>query len=81
MLENSQQNEGRKFGGGNTQVQFLEEVNYKMEESEETTQVNYVMLENIDREKEAKNAFKKKRKESVKDFELSWQQDYTLVCE
>ncbi len=43
----------------------MEEVDYKMETSEETNESNYVMISNSDHEMEAKNAFKKKRKGEV----------------
>lgn len=45
-----------------SRVAFLEEVNYSMEEAAEKEEVNYMVVNNRDRDVMVKEAFKKKRK-------------------
>lgn len=45
-----------------SRVAFLEEVNYSMEEAAEKEEVNYMVVNNRDRDMMVKEAFKKKRK-------------------
>lgn len=45
-----------------SRVGFLEEVNYSMEEAAEKEEVNYMVVNNRDRDMMVKEAFKKKRK-------------------
>lgn len=49
-------------------VNFMEEVNYKMEEPSEIEEVNYVIVPNVERQAQAKEAFKKKRKGTMESF-------------
>jgi hypothetical protein len=39
---------------GRGRVNFMEEVNYKMEEASEMEEVNYVVVPNVEREAQAK---------------------------
>lgn len=45
-----------------SRVGFLEEVNYSMEEAADKEEVNYMVVNNRDRDVMVKEAFKKKRK-------------------
>lgn len=45
-----------------SRVGFLEEVNYSMEEAADKEEVNYMVVNNRDRDMMVKEAFKKKRK-------------------
>lgn len=40
--------------GGRGRVNFMEEVNYKMEEASEMEEVNYVVVPNVEREVQVK---------------------------
>ncbi len=66
--------------GGRGRVNFMEEVNYKMEEASEMEEVNYVVVPNVEREAQAKEAFKKKRKGTMESFEACLEKENTMMC-
>jgi hypothetical protein len=43
--------------------------------------VSYVILPNFDREQQAKEAFKKKRKGTLEKFESCLEKENTMMCE
>jgi hypothetical protein len=66
--------------GGRGRVNFMEEVNYKMEEASEMEEVDYVVVPNVEREVQAKEAFKKKRKGTMERFEACLEKENTMMC-
>lgn len=64
-----------------SRVAFLEEVNYSMEEAAEKQEVNYMVVNNRDREMQVKEAFKKKRKGTLESFEGCLEKESTMMCE
>lgn len=61
-------------------VAFMEEVNYMMEEAVDKEEVMYLIVPNIDREVQVKEAFKKKRKGTLESFEGCLEKESTMMC-
>jgi SpoVK/Ycf46/Vps4 family AAA+-type ATPase len=62
MLEPGSSEAAGSIGSARSRITFMEEVNYSMEEIAGSEDVKYVMIPNIERELQVKEAFKKKRK-------------------
>jgi hypothetical protein len=62
MLEPGSYEGGGSLGAGRSRITFMEEVNYSMEEIAGGEDAKYVMIPNNDKDLQAKDAFKKKRK-------------------
>lgn len=52
-----------------------------MEEISVSEDVKYVMIPNIEKEIQVKEAFKKKRKGTLESFQFSLQKENTMECE
>jgi len=56
------------LGPGRSRIAFMEEVNYSMEEMAGSEDGKYVMIPNVEKEMQTKDAFKKKRKGTLESF-------------
>ena len=68
MLEPASGENAGSVGPGRSRVVFMEEVNYSMEELAGSEDARYVMVPNVEKELQAKDAFKKKRKSTLESF-------------
>lgn len=77
-LMHSLQTEQHSLSSG--KVAFMEEVNYRMEEAADKEEANYLIVPNLDREMQVKEAFKKKRKGTLESFEACLEKESTMMC-
>ena len=72
---------GASFGSAQeSRWQFMEDVDYSMNETEENMETNFVLIEKKDVEGTFKGAFKKKREINSETYDRQSEKEHILEC-